>query len=166
MTGHLRIQIVKTQWLITGWWWEKINKKTFEKNLVSLSITISVIPTYFCPFYQFSDIWENIAFTDVALASLSLNTFYTLGIIHSRSTKIRGHSLMYAYVLLFCKICSLTYFHVKIYGHVHEAKNILRAFLAKKNQFETILLFLEKINQTYLLINKGPSCLFENSIEN
>ena len=69
--------------------------------------------------------------------------------------------LMYAYVLLFCKVCSLTYFHVKIYGRVHEVKNILRAFLAKKNQFETMFLFLEKRNQTYLLINKGPSGLFE-----
>ena len=84
MTGHLRIQIVKTQWLITGWW-KKKNKKTFEKNFISLYITISVIPKYFCPFYQFSDIWENIAFIDVALASLSLNTFYTLGITHSRT---------------------------------------------------------------------------------
>ena len=75
-------------------------------------------------------------------------------------------SLMHVHALLFHKIFSLTYFHVKISVRVHEAKNILRAFLAKKNQFETILLFLEKINQTYLLINKGPSCLFENSIEN
>ena len=90
MTGDLRIQIVKTQWLISGWW-EKKNKKTFEKNLASLSITISIIPTCFCPFHQFPDIWENIAFIDVVLAFLSLNTFYTLGIIHSRSTKIRGH---------------------------------------------------------------------------
>ena len=50
---------------------------------------------------------------------------------------------------------------MKIYGRVHEAKNILCAFLAKENQFETMFLFLEKRNQTYLLINKGPSCLFE-----
>ena len=74
--------------------------------------------------------------------------------------------LMYTNVLLFCKICSLTYFHVKTYGRVHEVKNILRAFLAKKNQFETMFLFLEKRNQTYLLINKDLLAFLKNSIEN
>ena len=71
-------------------------------------------------------------------------------------------SLMHVHALLFHKIFSLTYFHVKISVRVHEAKNILRAFLAKKNQFETMFLFFFFLkNQTYLLINKGPSCLFE-----
>ena len=70
-------------------------------------------------------------------------------------------SLMYVHALLFHEICSLTYFHVKISVRVHEAENILSAFLAKKNQFETMFLFFFFKNQTYLLINKGPSCLFE-----
>ena len=50
-------------------------------------------------------------------------------------------SLMYVHALLFHEICSLTYFHVKISVRVHEAENILSAFLAKKNQFETMFLF-------------------------
>ena len=50
-------------------------------------------------------------------------------------------SLMHVHALLFHKIFSLTYFRVKISVRVHEAKNILRAFLAKKNQFETMFLF-------------------------
>ena len=72
-------------------------------------------------------------------------------------------SLMYVHALLFHEICSLTYFHVKISVRVHEAENILSAFLAKKNHFETMFLFFFFFlkNQTYLLINKGPSCLFE-----
>ena len=50
-------------------------------------------------------------------------------------------SLMYVSILLFYKICSLTYFHVKISVYVHEAKNIC---LAKKSKFETMFLFFEK----------------------
>ena len=70
-------------------------------------------------------------------------------------------SLMYVYVLRFYKIFLLTYFHVKISVRAHEAKNILRAFLAKENQYKTMFLCFKKRNRTYLLMNKGPSCLAE-----
>ena len=73
-------------------------------------------------------------------------------------------SLMYVHALLFHEICSLTYFHVKISVRVHEAENILSAFLAKKKPFlnhVSFFFFFFFKNQTYLLINKGPSCLFE-----
>ena len=62
-------------------------------------------------------------------------------------------SLMHVHALLFHKIFSLTYFHVKISVRVHEAKNILRAFLAKKNQFETmffLFFFLKKKRKSNL----------------
>ena len=36
---------------------------------------------------------------------------------------------MYVHILPFYKICSLTYFHTKIFVRVDEAENILHAFL-------------------------------------
>ena len=62
-------------------------------------------------------------------------------------------SLMYVYVLLFYKICLLTYFHVKIYVHVPVLS------LQRKTSLKPCLL-IKKRNQTYLLINKGPYRLF------